>query len=679
MPSIEKSEIKSRIDSLIKIISEHDYNYYVLDNPIIEDYDYDLLLKELEKLEEEHPELKRKDSPTGRVGGRALEKFENFKHPFKMLSLSNAMKEDEFNEFYNRIVKEMDRDLFNAPVFTCEHKFDGLAIELIYEDGILGSASTRGNGEIGELITPNAKTIRSIPLRLKGQYPRFLAVYGEVLMFKSDFERLNLEREENGEAVFANPRNAAAGSLRQLDPAISSRRNLRFYAYGVRSYPSDRILDPIDSHYERLCYLRDAGFPVNENMKRTGRLADVIEYHRKWEETRASVPYDIDGVVIKIDSIDFQNRLGFDARSPKWAIAWKFKPAMASTVLRNVEFSVGRQGTITPTAVFDTVTLAGAKISRATLHNFDEIDRLGIMIGDTIIVERSGEVIPKVISVDLSKRITGKKIEPPQTCPACSSRVVRYGAEVAFRCANPECPAQITGKLRHFVSRNCYNIEGLGEEIIGRFFELGFLKTYADIFRLAGRRQAILELERFGEKSVLKLLRSIELSKNVEYWRFINALGIDYVGEESSRLLAAHFYPLEVLMEAGEEDLMKVQGVGGIIAKSLSDYFKNHGNRVIIHEIIESGVVIIYPDQDRERIRESAITGKKVVFTGRAESFTREEFSALVRQNGGIPSDSVSRSADYLVAGENPGSKLDRARALGVKILDENEFLELLK
>lgn len=679
MPSANSKADISRIDELIKIISEHDHNYYVLDAPKIDDYQYDLLMKELEKLEKEHPEHIREDSPTRRVSGKAIEKFENFKHPFKMLSLNNAMNIGEFHDFYGRVVKEMDGDpLFKAPIITCEHKFDGLAIELIYEEGTLAAASTRGNGEVGELITANVKTIRSAPLRLKGKYPRFLAVYGEALMFKSDFDRLNQERMESGEPLFANPRNAAAGSLRQLDPAVSSRRNLKFYAYGARSYPADRILGSIDSHNERLNYLIDIGFPVNEYCIKTGRIDNVIEYHNKWEESRGILPYDIDGIVAKIDSIALQNRLGYDARSPKWAIAWKFKPAFASTILRNVEFSVGRQGTITPTAGFDPVTLAGAKISRATLHNFDEIKRLDLKIGDTIIVERSGEVIPKVISVVMEKRTgAGVRIAPPDKCPVCSSKVVKYGEEVALRCVNPECPALITGKLRHFVSRNCFNIEGLGEENISRFFELGFIKNYADIFLLKEKREILLKLDRFGEKSVDNLLNSIEISKNIEYWRFINALGVDYVGEESSRLLAEKFCPLDILMDSSEESLMTVQGIGGVIAKSVFSYFNDKRNRGIILNIIDSGVVIIYPATILP-IKNSMITGKKFVFTGRAESFSREKLALLVRQFGGITSDSVSKNTDYLIAGENPGSKLEKAVSLGIKILNEKEFLDMI-
>jgi len=674
----EKADIKSRIDELIKIISDYDYYYYVLDSPKIDDYSYDLLMKKLEKLEKEYPDFRRNDSPTRRVGGKAVEKFDNFKHPFRMLSLANAMNYGEFHDFYERVVKEMDGDpLFKAPVFTCEHKFDGLALELIYEDGILGSASTRGNGEIGELITGNVRTIKSIPLRLKGKYPQFLAVYGEALMFKDDFERLNSERFESGETIFANPRNAAAGSLRQLDPAVTLQRNLRFYAYGARSYPADKVLGSIDSHYERLIYLHEAGFPVNDFCLKTGRSDSVIEYHRKWEESRGKLPYDIDGIVVKIDSITLQNRIGFDARSPKWAIAWKFKPAVAETVLRNVEFSVGRQGTITPTAEFDTVTLAGARISRATLHNFDEINRLDLRIGDTIVVERSGEVIPKVISVVKEKRSGGKRIEPPEKCPVCYSRIVKYGEEVALRCVNPECPALIKGKLRHFVSRNCFNIEGLGEEIIGRFFESGFLKKYSDIFHLKEKRDSLLDLERFGEKSIDNLLRSVDLSKDVEYWRFINALGIDFVGEESSRLLAQNFYPLEKLMNSAESELMRVQGVGEVIAKSVYSYFHDSKNREIIMEIMDSGVVIKYTTIEKI-VKDSPINGKRIVFTGRADNFTREEFTSLVRRYGGIPSESVSKNTDYVVAGDSPGSKMDKAISLGIKVISEKEFMDLV-
>ncbi len=678
MPETDRIKAKKRIDELSRTIHHHDYLYYTLDSPEIEDYQYDNLMRELQVLEKSFPEFILPDSPTQRVGSESLKNFENFTHPFRMYSLSNAMNIEEFEDFYIKIKKLQNNSLFDFVDFCCEHKFDGLAIELIYENGILTHASTRGNGEIGELITVNARTIKSIPLRLNGNFPDFMAVYGEALMFKDDFLKLNREREIAGEALFANPRNAAAGSIRQLDSKITASRNLKFLAYGVRTNPDDRLVKNIVSQFERMNFLKETGFPISEYRIRTIMPEEIIEFHKNWEENRKNLPYDIDGIVVKVDSIALQEELGFDAKTPKWAVAWKFKPEFAETVLRNVEFSVGRQGTITPTALFDPVYLAGAKITRATLHNFDEIKRLDLMVGDTIIVERSGEVIPKVIEVRKDKRpSSAKPILPPEECPVCRSKVLQSEGEVAYRCVNISCPAQVKGGIRHFVSRNAFDIEGLGEEIVNRFYELGYISNFSDIFKLDERKDELMNLERFGKKSVENLIQSIENSKKIEYWKFINALGIAYVGEETSRILAEGFNPLQKLMEAGIDDLLKKEGIGEVVASSIYGFFRNEDNIRLIQSLMKTGINIQYPEPVNEI--SSPIKGKRIVFTGKAEGFTREEFGELVRKFGGLPSDSVSGNTDFLVAGENPGSKLEKARQFGVKILTDKEFLELLK
>ncbi len=664
---MEKEKILERINELRKQIEYHNYRYYVLDKPEISDYEYDFLLKELERLEKENPEFITMDSPTQRVGGEPLKKFENFKHTFKMYSLSNAMNLEEFNQFISRVFRELNRtDIY----FSCEPKFDGLAIELIYKKGILEIATTRGNGEIGEVITQNAKTIKSIPLKLRGNnYPEELIVYGEVLMFKKDFIELNKDREEK----FANPRNAAAGSVRQLDPKITAERNLRFFAYGVRA----QNINFNNSHFESLNYLKELGFPVSDVRKRTNNVSEIIKYHDELEETREKLPFEIDGVVIKVDDITLQEMLGYDAKSPKWAIAWKFKPAKATTILRDVEFSVGRQGTITPTAIFEPVFLAGATISRATLHNFDEVKRLDLHYNDTIVVERSGEVIPKVIDVVKEKREkNAKPVIPPEKCPVCNSPLLKSNDKVALRCVNSSCPAIVKGGLKHFVSRNAFNIEGLGEELIERFFELKYLRNFVDIFKLKDKKEELYQLDRLGEKSINNLINAIENAKDIEYHRFLYALGIPYVGEETARLIAENFSPIEKLFKISEEELLKVYGIGEIVANAISEYFKNENNINLIKELINNGVNIRY--SEKIEVIDSPIKGKKIVFTGKAEKFTRDEFSEIVRKYGGIPVDSVSKNTDLLVVGENPGSKLEKAKALGVKILTEKEFLELL-
>lgn len=674
-----KSEARSRLDELKNEINRHNVLYYTQDRPEISDAEYDKLLRELQSLERDFPDLVTPDSPTQRVGAEPLEKFESFTHPFRMYSLSNAMNGKEFQDFLDRVSKESGGgDLFPKTPFCCEHKYDGLAVELIYESGLLTAASTRGNGETGELITQNARTIRSIPLKLEGpKIPGFLAVYGEVLMFKEDFLRLNQEREEAGESVFANPRNAAAGSIRQLDPQITSVRKLKFQAYGVRTRPEDRIVNSLGTHSGRLAFLKESGFPVSNHVLVSSDPAAIMNYHRTWEEKRDTLPYDIDGVVVKADSVALQDSLGFDAKTPKWAVAWKFKPARAETVLKDVEFSVGRQGTITPTASFPPVFLAGAKISRATLHNFDEVRRLDLRIGDTIVVERSGEVIPKVVAVVTGRRPRdAAKIISPKKCPVCGSKVSQLEGEVALYCVNASCPAQIKGRLRHFVSRNAMDIEGLGEEIIGRFYDLGYLRNFPDVFRLGKRKIELTALERFGEKSVENLLASVEKARRPEYWKFINALGVTDVGEETARLLAREFSPVEKLMDATAEDLRKTHGIGEVMAGGIVSFFANSENRETVLSLLEE-LSIRYPKAVSTAA--SAITGKKVVFTGKAESFTREGFEDLVREHGGIPGNSVSKNTDYLVAGENPGSKLEKARQAGVRVLTEKEFLDLIR
>ncbi|MCX7821463.1 MAG: NAD-dependent DNA ligase LigA [Brevinematales bacterium] len=668
----QKEKILEKIKNLREKIEYHNYRYYVLDDPEISDHEYDLLLKELEKLEKENPEFITPDSPTQRIGGEPLKKFENYIHPFKMYSLANAMNEGEFNQFLTRVYKELGTEKIN---FSCEPKFDGLAVELIYRNGILQVASTRGNGEIGEVITQNIKTIKSIPLKIKNNnIPEEMIVYGEVLMFKKDFLELNKEREENEEPLFANPRNAAAGSLRQLDPKITARRKLRFFAYGLKSTSPNNFSN---SHYERLNYLKELGFPVSEERKKLSNKEDIVKYHQQLENSRENLPYEIDGVVIKIDEINLQEILGYDAKTPKWAIAWKFKPAKATTILKEVEFSVGRQGTITPTAIFEPVFLAGAKISRATLHNFDEVKRLDLHYGDTIVIERSGEVIPKVVEVIKEKRPPNSKVViPPEKCPVCGSTLFKSLDKVALRCINSSCPAIVKGRLKHFVSRNAFNIEGLGEELIERFYEEGYIKNFTDIFRLKNKKDTLISLDRFGEKSVNNLLNSIENSKKIEYFRFIYSLGIPYVGEETARLLAENFSPIETLFTISKENLLSIYGIGETVAESIYEYFKNENNKNLIKELLATNIEIKY--NNKEIVEHSPIKAKKIVFTGKATNFTREEFEELVRKYGGLATDSVSKNTDYLVVGENPGSKLEKAKSLGIKILSEQEFLDLL-
>jgi DNA ligase (NAD+) len=674
---------KVRVEELSGIIRYHNRLYYEQDNPEITDAEYDALMRELQELERLHPELAASDSPTKKVGGEPLAQFANYRHPYRMYSLANALKPGEWEEFAARVEKEIphsgEGELFGVPSveWCCEHKFDGLAIELVYEKRRLSVAATRGNGEEGEVITANAKHIDGILHELPPDAPEFLAVYGEVLMYREEFRVLNAAREALGEPLFANPRNAAAGSVRQLDAHVTAERRLRFHAYGVRTKDTDVSWKKLSTLSSRLDRLAELGFFVAPERIVTGSRAEVEDYHAKWEEKRGDLLYEIDGVVVKVNDLALQDALGFDAKTPKWAVAWKFKPAVAETVLRSVEYSVGRQGTVTPTAVFDPVYLAGAKITRATLHNFDEVERLSVRVGDTIRVERSGEVIPKVVGVVMEKRpAETEAIVPPANCPVCGSTVVRDADQVAWRCGNPQCPAVVKGRMRYFVSRNAFDIEGLGEELVARFFELGYLKGFADVFRLRERREELVALDRLGEKSVDNLLANIEGAKNPEFRRFLNALGIDYVGEETARAIASRFPSLQTLQAASEEELLSVAGVGKVVASGVHAWFQAPENRALLTDLLALGVTIRYPE--RMAAKDTPISGKKVVFTGKAEAFSREEFQDIVRRFGGVVSDSVSKNTDLLVAGENAGSKLDKAKALGVKILGDREFMELL-
>lgn len=666
-----------RIEHLKAEINRHNRLYYAEDRPEITDAEYDALMRELISLEKKNPGSVTPDSPSQRVGGEVVEGFQTFRHPFRMMSLANAMDTGEFRDFLERAAEAVgEQSLFSSIRFACEHKFDGLAIELIYEKGVLIHAATRGNGQEGEEITSNAKTIASIPLRLGGEIPDFLAVYGEVVMFREDFLRLNAEREAADEPLFANMRNAAAGSLRQLDPKITASRKLRFFAYGVRTRSEDTVVQKIPTHSGRIDYLKTLGFPVSVHRMVTASPEEIEAYHHKWEEDRAALPYDIDGVVVKADSIALQESMGADAKTPRWAVAWKFKPACAETLLREVEFSVGRTGTITPTAIFDPVYLSGAKISRSTLHNFEEIERLGLQYGDTIRVERSGEVIPKVVGVVTEKRPPeASPILPPAACPVCGGRIAKDEGLVAYRCVNPSCRAKELGWLKLFVSKTAMDIDGLGEEILLRFYELGWVRRPSDLYRLSEKKDELIALDRFGEKSAENLLKAIESSKKVPYERWIVALGISNIGEEMGRILSRNFQPVERLLRVKLEELSAVNGIGDIVARAVVDYF---ADPVYLKEVnaLLSAVELTY---ESARMVESFITGMKVVFTGKAEGFSREEFEQLVREHGGTPSDSVSKNTALLVVGENPGSKLAKAKELGVKIMSDSEFLERLK
>ena len=661
--------LREKAKELRRQIETANYNYYVLDNPTISDAEYDRLMRELEQLEAAYPELRTPDSPTQRVGAQPLDEFKTVTHRVPMLSLDNAMDEGEIRDFAIRVQKSLPGETVQ---FVCEPKIDGLAVELVYENGVFISGSTRGDGITGEDITQNLKTIRSIPLRLMPNLPipTLLEVRGEVYMDKADFQRLNEQQLKEGKPLFANPRNSAAGSVRQLDPQITAKRPLKIFCYGLGSLEGYSF----QTHHEFLEALIKWGFRVNPLIEIAKEFKELIAYYHKIESIRDSMPYDIDGVVYKVDSLAQQAKLGIKSRSPRWAIAGKFKAQQEVTQIIDIEASVGRTGAITPVAHLKPVQIGGVTVSHATLHNQDEIDRKDIRIGDWVVVQRAGDVIPQVVKV-ITERRTGneKRYSIPANCPVCGTPVVREEDEAKHRCPNINCPAQIKASIEHFASKRAMNIEGLGEKLIEQLVDSGLIKNVADIYSL--RKEQLLSLERMGEKSAQNLLDAIAASQNVSLARFIYALGIRNVGEHMAKVLAKAFGSLERLSQASEEELMAVEGVGPIVARSVRNFFNAESNRQTIEKLLSSGIRIS-SEQDYKQKEE--IAGKTFVFTGTLTNFTREEAQALVEKYGGKSASSVSKKTDYVVVGENAGSKAETARQLGVKILNEAEFLELI-
>lgn len=668
--------IKQRVEELRQLIEYHNRRYYQLDNPEISDAEYDRLLAELMRLEELYPELARPDSPTQRVGAPPLEKFSPFTHPSPMLSLANAFSEEEITEFDNRIKRFLSSD---EPIVYCgEPKFDGAAINLVYENGTLRVGATRGDGFIGENVTANVKTIPSIPLVLNGgtkPIPTLLEIRGEVVMKIEAFKKLNRKREEQGEPLFANPRNAAAGSLRQLDSRITARRPLDFFAYGV-GISSEEISS---RHWDILHILKAWGFQIGDNCRLLPNIDEAITYYRSMEATRSSLPYEIDGIVLKVNSIPLQNRLGNISRSPRWALACKFPAHQETTVIEDIIVQVGRTGILTPVAIMRPVRVGGATVTRATLHNQDEIDRKDIRIGDTVLIERAGDVIPEVVKVIESKR-TGKEkpFRMPSVCPECGEQVVREEGEAAHRCVNPDCPAKIKGAIIHFASREGLDIEGVGEKLVDQLVDRGLVKDAGDLFFL--RREDLLALDRLADKSADNILNAIHRARHPSLARLINALGIPLVGEATAQSLAQHFKTLSALENSTVDELMKIKDIGPEVAKEIVQYFSSPRTKALLAKLRQAG---ISPEEEEEqppdKVASPFFAGKTFVFTGALAQMTREEAKREVERRGGETADSVSRKTDYVVAGEGAGSKLLKARALNIPILTEQEFLERLR
>jgi DNA ligase (NAD+) len=609
-------KIIERVEELRRQIREHDYRYYVLAEPIISDFEYDMLMRELIELERQYPELVTPDSPTQRVGGAPTKEFPTVTHPVPMLSLNNAFTIEEIRDFDRRVAELLEGEKYR---YVAELKFDGVAVRLKYENGILVLGATRGDGVQGDDITNNIKTIRSIPLRLINPDEKFLniEVRGEVYMNKVDFEKLNEERERLGEKIFANPRNATAGTLKLQDPKLVAQRPLRFFAYYLMAEGVE-----LESHYENLQILKRLGFPVCEHVKLCESIDEVIEFWRYWEERRDELPYEIDGIVVKVDSIRQQEILGAIAKSPRWAIAFKFTPRQAQTKLLGITLQVGRVGTITPVAELQPVPLGGVIITRATLHNEDYIKEKDIRVGDTVIVERSGEVIPKIVGVVLEKRPPDAvPFVFPKNCPVCGGPIERPAGEANYYCENPECPAQVRARIEHFASRGAMDIEGLGEAIVDKLVTLGFLKNYADIYDLHKHKAKLVRIEGFGEKSVQNLLNSIENSKKQPFHRVLYALGIRYVGSETAKLLADAFGSIDKLMNASVEQISSVYGIGPRIAESVYKFFHDERNLELIKRLKEAGLNFEVKPEEKAKKK---LAGKTFVFTGTLKNFTRE-------------------------------------------------------
>ena len=664
---LEKGDVmKDRMNELIEIINEADYNYHTLDNPTITDQEYDKYLRELIEIEEEHPEWIREDSPTRHAGGKIIEGFEKVTHKIPMMSLSDVFSESELIAFDERIKKEGIH-----PEYMCELKIDGLSVSLLYEKGKLVRAATRGDGTTGEDITHNVKTIKVIPLKLKEEVD--IEVRGEIFMNKKTLEELNKKRKAKNEPLLQNCRNAAAGSIRQLDSKVAAERKLDNFIYHLPN-PLDYDLH---THSDAIEYMKKLGFKINPNNRLVKSIEEVIEFIEEKGLLRPSLPYDIDGVVIKVNSIEDQQKLGYTAKYPKWATAYKFPAEEVLTKLTDIIFTVGRTGQITPNAVLEPVIVAGSTISRATLHNEDYVKEKDLKIGDIVSIRKAGDVIPEVVERKLERRTGSEKdFVMIKECPMCHTPLVKKEGQVDYYCPNDKCPARHVEGLIHFVSRNAMNIDGLGDRIMEDFYNFGFIGNIADIYSLKDHAQDLVRLEGYGDKSITNLLEAIEKSKENSLERLIFALGIPHVGEKTAKILAARFESMENLAQAKEEELTAIPDIGGIIAKSIIHFFENNHNKAIVEELKELGINMTYLGPKIEK--NENFEGKSFVLTGSLQLFTREEAKARIESLGGKTTDSVSKKTSVVIVGENPGSKYEKAQALNIPIWTEQEFQEHL-
>ncbi|MBC8052121.1 MAG: NAD-dependent DNA ligase LigA [Sphingobacteriaceae bacterium] len=666
-------EIKERMDALVKELNQHNYNYYVLAQPTISDYEFDIRLKDLEALEKEHPEHQDENSPTQKVGGDITKKFETVRHKWPMLSLGNTYNEQDLRDFDERIRKAIGSDF----EYVCELKFDGLSMNLTYENGKLLRAVTRGDGTKGDNVTTNIKTIQRIPKTLKGSgYPESFDIRGEVFMHRAAFERLNNERLERDEVPYANPRNFAAGTVKLQDSGEVAKRPLDCFLYFL--YTEKRLFN---THWESLNAVSEWGFHVCEHNKLAKNIDEVLEFIHYWQENRFKLSYDIDGIVIKVNNYSQQQELGFTAKSPRWAISYKYKAEEVETILESVTYQVGRTGAVTPVANLKPVLLAGTTVKRATLHNANEIARLDLHQGDTVFVEKGGEIIPKIIAVNTVKRTEGaKKIQYLETCPECGSNLIRKEGEAVHYCPNDEaCPPQIVGKIQHFISRKAMNIDGLGDETIEALYRKGLVEHISDLYILHEKTEELRQMERFGEKSVSNMLEGIERSKQMPFEKVLFGLGIRYVGETVARKIAKHFKNIDSLMNASYDELITVDEIGSRIAESLIDYFKDARHLDQLQKLRTSGLQFETEEKEVELASEK-LAGKTFIISGVFEDYSRDELSEIIQSNGGKILSSISAKLNYLVAGDNMGpSKLEKAQKLNIPIISDKELMALIK
>ncbi len=661
---------KAEIDRLVKLLNHHNSLYYVQNSPEISDYDFDQLLKNLEQLEIEFPEHASENSPTKRVGGDLTKKFQAVSHRYPMLSLSNTYSEEEIMDWENRIKKSINEGI----EYVCELKYDGVAIGIRYENGQLTAAVTRGDGEKGELVTKNVRTIRTIPLQLQNDFPDDFEIRGEIFMPLEQFQLLNQEREEAGEALYANPRNTASGTLKSLDSKVVADRKLDCYLYGLYGLNDLQV-----GHFESVLKAKEWGFripsPEKRFIEKTKSIDGIMDFIRYWNEERNKLPFDIDGIVIKVNSYDQQRKLGFTAKSPRWAIAYKFKTSQVETTLESVTYQVGRTGAITPVANLKPVQLGGTTVKRASLHNADQIEKLDLYLGDIVQVEKGGEIIPKIVGVNLSHRSTIKKVHFIENCPECNELLVRKEGEVHHYCPNESaCPPQVKGKIAHFISRKAMNIDGLGEETIEVLYTQGFIQDISDLYTLTFDQ--LIDLDRMGEKSANNLLKGVNASKVIPFERVLFGLGIRFVGETVAKKLAQAFENMDALRQANYDELIEVEEIGEKIAISVLHYFQDSANLALIHRLQEIGLSF---ETIKKEQASAILDGKVLVVSGTFETFSRDEIKELIERNGGKVGSSVSSKTDYLIAGANMGpAKLKTASNLGVRMISENEFIKLI-